>query len=108
MNAIVLQALIESLTTDTFKKLIEAGAVVYHHKHIAEELFYIPAGWMVAEIVKKGLVLYGLRKNIFFQHKDFMKTYSAAVDLLQKADRNVDKMEQVKQLATEVVIPPAS
>ena len=63
---------------------------------------------MVAEIATKGLLLYGLRKSIFFQHKDFMKTYSAAMDLLQKAERNVEKMEQVKQLANEVVIPPAS
>ena len=87
-----------NLGAESINKLAEAGAEIHHVEHKAEEVLYIPTGWVVVERSKNGLLLYGVRKSFFFKGAAAADNYNIARQTLVDEGRNADRMAAVAKL----------
>ena len=87
-----------NLGAESINKLAEAGAEIHHAEHKAEEVLYIPTGWVVVERSKNGLLLYGVRKSFFFKGAAAADNYNIARQTLVDEGRNADRMAAVAKL----------
>ena len=84
--------IMETLSPDNVKKMVDAGLKVYHSQLEKSEVMWVPTGWLLFEKVTKSALLYGVRKSMFIQ------TASLKADYYQASGNNVDKMIAIGKL----------
>ena len=85
--------IMETLSPDNVKKMVDAGLKVYHSQLEKSEVMWVPTGWLLFEKVTKSALLYGVRKSMFIQ------TASLKADYYQASGNNVDKMIAIGKLS---------
>lgn len=63
-----------------------------------EVLYFVPAGWLIAERCRAGPLLYGVRKSVFVQSENDLAQYSACHQLLSEGGVDTTKMAAIKEI----------
>jgi hypothetical protein len=69
-DSVTLQELvksIEALGSNEMKELKEKGTIIQYTTLNAGDSIYVPSGWILAESVLSGAMVYGLRRTILFR-----------------------------------------
>ena len=82
----------ENLDDATVKKLNAKGAKIFKVSQKAEQLLYVPVGWLVSERAVKGPLIYGIRKSVFVASPAGKASYSKAKIFLESSGVDVSKM----------------
>ena len=61
----------------------------------ADDVLFVPAGWVVAERSSSSLLLYGVRKSFLPTSHASKENFQCAVDCLKRSQRDSSKMEAV-------------
>lgn len=91
-----LDALYDSLKVsgeENIKLFAEKGCKVRFTVQKSGELLYVPTGWVAAENVKSGLLVYGLRKTVLYRSPRAAEGYEHLIGLHSKSGKPVDKMQ---------------
>lgn len=90
---------LDTLNLTTFDDMLKSGAVIMSCTQNPEDIVYVPMGWMHAQRVARGPVIYGVRKSVFFtDDKSGQMGYVLGKELLANSGRDVTKMEQIEKL----------
>ncbi|CAK9065531.1 unnamed protein product [Durusdinium trenchii] len=74
------------------------GLTIYHHKLVANEVLFIPDGFLCIETCDPGSSeVYGMRKSFFCIEPESLQNYRAVVELFKNDGREVGQMEAVEQ-----------
>lgn len=85
----------------TFKQLVGHGMKAVHGVFGKDDVCYIPTGWLIAERVRSGPLVYGVRKSFFIHSTVTKSNYSLAVELLAASGSNVSKMNTIESLISD-------
>ena len=61
----------------------------------ADDVVYVPTGWLIAERSSSTVKVYGVRKSLFVQSTNARVSFAAAVDLLSRSNRDSSKMAAI-------------
>ena len=89
-----LKACDEKVVADLYKHGCTAKFAVQK----SGSLLYIPTGWVAAECVSNGLLVYGLRKTLLYPSPRAGESYEIYIGMSTKAGKPVDKMQTTLSL----------
>lgn len=89
---------IEKVDISRARELHEKGFSFVYAKQVPGQVLYVPPGWLVAEAVTKGILVYGSRKTIAVVDDLVATSYADLIGAMQVDGRNVAKMEQAHLL----------
>ena len=93
---------LQGLKTDAFMDLLVKKAAVKWCLQSAEEMVYIPTGWLHAYRVAGGPVTHGVRKSFFLKSDPKGEaSYVLLKELQSQAGTDVSKMDQIEALFGE-------
>ena len=70
------------------------------------ECLFIPSGWMAVYKTKDGVMVYGVRRNMFFAMEKSLQEFSCAIELQKASGGDVQNITAVKG-AMEKAMPKA-
>ena len=87
------RAIIEEFTSEDLTHLKDNGCTAHWAVHKANEAMFIPCGFMVAEVVNAGVLIYGARKTLLpSKSVTSVARYETLLALHVAAKRNVENM----------------
>eukprot|EP00969_Alexandrium_andersonii_P104296 4602895-Alexandrium_andersonii.AAC.1 len=86
----------KNMCAERMKLLQNNGADFKRARVGKEQLYYLPAGWLVLESTEtESALVYGVRKSYFFKTTATVEQYKVAKNLLSNAGQPVSKMDAV-------------
>ena len=83
----------ENLNEEGLQKLKESACPVLTVTQAANEILYVPAGWILSATTVQGPLAYGCRKCWVFQSESQHRSYEALHGLCAHSGMNTSKME---------------
>ena len=96
-----LEAWMLGKTDKDLAKLTEAGCDGYYILQKADDLLYVPPGFLAFEKSMEGPLIYGLRKSVAIADKRCLENFSLAAKLTRDSGKPADNMDAVYKLMEE-------
>ena len=90
----LIDEIIPNLTAELMRSLVENEAKIYCCSQTAKESIFVPAGWIAAECVTSGVLVYGIRKTCIYNSESHTASYSSLVETYKAGGRNTLQMEK--------------
>ena len=91
---------IEKASSDTLLRWLMRGAKIKFAIHNANEVLYTPAGWVTAECVTKGVLIYGSRMSWLVKSERAVQNYEEYMGIIQPNVERKKKMEEILEKLT--------
>ena len=89
---------LKTCNEETIKDMNKHGCVAKFAVQKPGSLLYIPTGWIAAECVNSGLLVYGLRKTVLYPSARAGESYEIYIGMSSKSGKPVDKMQTTLSL----------
>ena len=98
---------VSSLGNAKYTEIVDSGCAFHHVKQQAEELLFVPAGWLLCETCSSATadgqaqqLIYGFRKSLFFNNGSDRDGYGQVESLMSNDGLDTSKMKKVQELFT--------
>jgi hypothetical protein len=90
--------LVKKFTQNDFKKLQELGCECSYVKQKAGEAFFIPSGFLHAEVCTSGVLVYGSRRTVLTISDTSSNNYEALIGCYSKEGHDIKRYQQCLDL----------
>ena len=87
----------EGLNVDNIKKLKDSACTIFTVTQSADEILYVPAGWLLSAATVQGALAYGCRKCWAFATESQHASYESLHGLFAHSGMKAGKMQEVLQ-----------
>ena len=92
---------IEACDADALRTLMHSGCDnMFTCLQRAKETVYVPPGWIMAEMVVGGVLVYGVRKSLAPRLKPSADQYACLVQMHEASKKQVGKMKECLEIMT--------
>ena len=79
------------------KALKEHGAEIYSCEQQKQQALFVPPGFIVAEAVTSGVLVYGVRLSLLIKSEKAAGNYDELIGLATNSGQGVQRMEQIAE-----------
>ena len=89
---------VRHLDDGRLKAFHQHGCVPHIVVQKANEVLWVPCGFLAVEKCVKGILIYGLRKSVLYKSLKALASYEANIEVLKQSGKPIEKMKMVHNI----------